>query len=276
MQLIEIADQNWCPSVLRDALTQFLQLSTQRGKYYGAILQRLKQALIQARSQRVVDLCSGSGGPWISMQEEIQDTEVTEIVLTDLRPNIQAVASQTAERIIYRSEPVDARDVPPGLTGFRTLFTSFHHFSPHNAAAILKNAVQANQGIGIFEMTERRLSVILRVLITTPLIAIFLIPFCRPFRLGYLFWTYIVPIIPLLIAFDGTISCFRTYTVEELGDMINQLRAPGYEWNIGREKSEDHHGPFTITYCIGIPIISREPDRTVDGSAQVIDTQQKG
>jgi len=261
---IEIADENWCPPVFRDALTNFLQLSTDRGKYYRPILQRLRQALRKARSQRVIDLCSGSGGPWISMYQEIRDSEVIEILLTDLRPNIRATIPGAAEGIIYQSEPVDAKNVPPLLKGFRTLFTSFHHFPPLKAAAILENAVQSNQGIGVFEMTERRLSVILRVLVTTPFIALFLVPFFRPFRPGYLFWTYVIPLIPLLIAFDGTISCFRTYTVEELRDMINRLHAPNYEWQIGKEKPDDRHGPFDITYCIGIPGISAEPDRNVD------------
>lgn len=257
---IEITDQKWCPPIFRDALTHFLQLSTDRGKYYRPILQRLKQALIRSRSERVIDLCSGSGGPWISMHQEIGDSEAIKILLTDLHPNIRA----TARGINYRSEPVDAKNVPSVLKGFRTLFTSFHHFPPQEAAAILKNAVRSNQGIGVFEMTERRLSVILRVLITTPFVALFLVPLFRPFRPGYLFWTYVIPLIPLLIAFDGTISCFRTYTVEELRDMINRLHAPNYEWQIGKEKPDDRHGPFDITYCIGIPGISIEPDRFVD------------
>jgi len=257
---IEIADQNWCPPVFRDALTHFLQLSANRGKYYRPILQRFRQALIKSRSERVIDLCSGSGGPWISMYQEIRDSEVTEILLTDLHPNIRATIPCKAQGIIYCSEPLDAQNVPSMLKGFRTLFASFHHFPPRKAAAILENAVRSNQGIGVFEITERRFSVILRVLITSPLIALFLVPFFRPFRLAYLFWTYIIPVIPLLIAFDGTISCFRTYTVEELRDMINRLHAPQYEWQVGKEKPEDQHGPFDVTYCIGIPVITTEAD----------------
>ena len=62
LHCIEIADQNWCPPIFCDALTHFLQLSANRGKYYRLILQRLRQALIKARSERVIDLCSGRGG----------------------------------------------------------------------------------------------------------------------------------------------------------------------------------------------------------------------
>jgi len=250
---IEITDQNWCPKIFRDALTHFLQLSTNKGKYYSPILQRLRRALVKAHSDRVIDLCSGSGGPWISMHQEINDLKISEILLTDLHPNVHATFEATVKGLRYQSEPVDAINVPFMLEAFRTLFTSFHHFPPQKAASILENAVRFNQGIGIFEMTERKLSVILRVLVTTPFIALFLVPFFRPFRLQYFFWTYIIPVIPLLIAFDGAISCFRTYTVEELRNMISGLPDQNYEWQIGKEKPEDRQAPFEITYCIGIP-----------------------
>ncbi len=252
---IEIADQNWCPKIFRDALSHFLQLFTNKGKYYHPILQRLRRTLIKARSERVIDLCSGRGGPWISMHQEIKGSGVNEILLTDLQPNIHASVRSTENGIRYQSEPVDAEKIPATLNGFRTLFTSFHHFPPQKAASILEDAVRFNQGIGIFEMTERRLSVILRVLFTTPFLALFFVPFFRPFRPGYLFWTYIIPVIPILIAFDGAISCFRTYTVEELQHMTSELNAPNYEWQIGKEKPQDHwDGPFDITYCIGTPV----------------------
>ncbi len=45
--------------------------------------------------------------------------------------------------------------VPRELKGFRTMFTSFHHFPPEEARAILQNAVDAGEGIGIFEITRR-------------------------------------------------------------------------------------------------------------------------
>jgi hypothetical protein len=40
------------------------------------------------------------------------------------------------------------------------MFTSFHHFRPAAAEAIIQNAVDARQGIGIFEVTRRSLSAI--------------------------------------------------------------------------------------------------------------------
>jgi len=47
-------------------------------------------------------------------------------------------------------------NVPAELKGLRTMFTSFHHFLPEEARAVLQNAVDAGEGIGIFEITAAR------------------------------------------------------------------------------------------------------------------------
>ena len=50
---------------------------------------------------------------------------------------------------------MSATAVPARLSGFRTMFTSFHHFKPEQAQAILADAVRNRCGIGIFEFTYR-------------------------------------------------------------------------------------------------------------------------
>ena len=42
-------------------------------------------------------------------------------------------------------------NVPESLNGFRTLFSSFHHFRPEQARAILANAMEKKQAIAVFE-----------------------------------------------------------------------------------------------------------------------------
>ena len=53
--------------------------------------------------------------------------------LTDKFPNSDAVAQSRRLRdqtVRYHPEPVDATRVPEELTGFRTMFSAFHHFRP--------------------------------------------------------------------------------------------------------------------------------------------------
>jgi hypothetical protein len=130
------------------------------------------------------------------------------------------------------------------------MFSSFHHFPPAQARAILQNAVYAREGIGIFEITSRTASAICMMFVW------FLMPFVftptiRPFRWSRLLYTYVLPIIPLVLLFDGLVSCLRTYRTTELRELIEDLAVNEYWWEIG-----EHSGTFgslPVTYLIGYP-----------------------
>jgi hypothetical protein len=67
-----------------------------------------------------------------------------EVCLTDKYPNRRAFAHErmaSLKKIHFSVEAVDATQVPGDLNGFRTIFTSFRHFRPKEARAILQNAV---------------------------------------------------------------------------------------------------------------------------------------
>ncbi len=45
-----------------------------------------------------------------------------------------------------------------------------------------------------------------------------------------LVFTYIVPIIPLCFAWDGAVSYARTYTLDDLDELLSGLRSEDYRW----------------------------------------------
>jgi hypothetical protein len=56
--------------------------------------------------------------------------------------------------------------------------------------------------------------------------------FCARFSWKKLLVTTLIPIIPLMVQFDGIMSCFRSYTVDELESFLPQdlplgIRAAG-------------------------------------------------
>ena len=160
MQLGELHDQAWFPAIFRDGLTDALQSVLNLGAVYAPIAPRLGRAITASGAQRVVDLCSGGGGPWRWLQKSIglQQGAAVEVWLTDKFPNLGALErARMASRgaIRYCDQPIDAARVPAELTGFRTMFTSIHHFPPAEAEAVLRDAVDARQGIGIFDTCTR-------------------------------------------------------------------------------------------------------------------------
>jgi hypothetical protein len=89
------------------------------------------------------------------------------------------------------------------------------------------------------------------LMLLVPLMVVLVTPFIRPFRWSRLFWTYLVPVVPLVSLFDGVVSCLRTYSVQELRELTAGLATNSYQWDFGELKGK---GPIPITYLIGLPV----------------------
>lgn len=250
--LFEIEDQPWCPVLLRDLVTDYLQLLIDLIHPYDAVAPRLTWALKRSGSCQVLDLASGAGGPWPRLQRVLERLgQSVSVRLSDKYPNLSAAAhlnTRNEGTCHYLRTPVDATGVPPALTGFRTIFSSFHHFRPKQAVAVLKDAVQRSEGIGVFEALERRPRTLLLACLN-PLLVLLLTPWIRPFRPSRLLWTYLLPAVPLIVWFDGLVSCLRAYTPDELRRLAQRVDAAAYTWEVGTA----YASLLPVTYLLGYP-----------------------
>jgi hypothetical protein len=98
IQFIEIHEQTWFPSSIRDEITDALQFGFKLLRVYSPIAPRLQCALDSARgkkigAQEIVDMCSGGGGPWFDLALKLQSQALHEekrdlqVWLTDKYPN---------------------------------------------------------------------------------------------------------------------------------------------------------------------------------------------
>jgi hypothetical protein len=209
VRLFEIHEQKWFPQFLRDEFVDELQMILEVTNTYQPIAKLLRKRLQQCGADRVLDLCSGAGGPWPSLVRDFEDSgaQPPEVLLTDKYPCTKKPAnceSAPASRIHFLADSVDATRVPEHLDGFRTLFSSFHHLKPDEARRLLQDSVSRRQGIGIFEAPARRALTLLS-LFFIPIAAWLFVPFRRPFRWSRLLWTYLIPVIPFVLFFDGLI-----------------------------------------------------------------------
>jgi hypothetical protein len=258
VRFFEFHDQKWFPKHLRDGVTDALQFILSLGGIYRPIVPLLNEAVEAAGAERIVDLCSGGGGPWLWLYRLMRVSDgrnisarSMEVCLTDKYPNIVAFENaqrKTGGQITFYPGFVDAASLPRELAGFRTIFTSFHHFTPDEAVAILQNAADDGQGIGVFEAAKRDPLTILLTLLM-PLAGFLTAPFARPFRISRMFWTYIIPVIPLVLFFDGVVSCLRAYSQKELSLLAAQVKAENYVWQIGEQSG----CLAPVTFLIGFP-----------------------
>jgi len=265
LHLFEFHDLEWIPAVWREALTDFMAFFAVSFDVYGPLLPRLEELVRRTGSRRLVDLCSGGTGPTRTLlgRVRLEDGRCPKVVLTDKYPNLAAFRRAQRElgaEVEYREESVDAREVPASLEGFRTLFASFHHFRPDEARRILRDAAEKGQGIAVFEYTERNFLVWGLPLLLTPAFVWLIAPFALPFRWRYILWVNLFPVVPLLGAWDGFVSCLRTYSPAELGALAEPCAVEGYSWEVGRVRS---FGACRVTYLFGYP--TAEPE-TATGS----------
>lgn len=253
----EFEDQPWFPGFIRDSMTDYLRFLFRTFRLYNPILPILKDALTKTNSNHVLDLCSGSGG---AVELIYQNLELTfrpeiKITLSDLFPSELTYAylsKKTQGGITYISIPVDAAAVPKGLSGFRTIFSGFHHFEKEKARLVLKDAVEAGHGIAIFDGGNRSFWMVLLIIVAHPVLLFLCTPFFKPFRISRLIFTYLIPIIPVCTIWDGIISILRLYSPNEMLKMAHEADKGQYSWISGKVRNKFG---MSIAYLTGYPMV---------------------
>jgi hypothetical protein len=249
----EFEDLSWFPKNLRNYGTDYLQFVANAFDIYKDVVPVVLKGVQSSGNNTIIDIASGGGGGLVKIAEHLKNNiPHVKIILTDYYPNIAAFKRTKAKQpdvFEYIEYPVDAMKVPSHLKGFRTQFLSFHHFRPRDAKIILQNAVNDKQAIGIFEAQQRNFKSVIQLLFS-PIAVLLMTPFIKPFHFDRLLFTYLIPIIPLFVLWDGMVSVLRTYTVTELKQMILELSNHAlFDWEVKITKGSSSN----ILYLLGIP-----------------------
>lgn len=254
--LFEFEDQAWFPDTIRESMTDYLRYLITKVDFYRPIVPLIIEGMNRSHANQVIDLCSGGGGAMEQIQNDLKqfsDAEI-KIILTDKYPNtstFEFLSAKTNGTISFIDTSIDAADVPLTMKGFRTIFSGFHHFDNSFAKAVLKNAVDARSGIGIFDGGNKNILAILAILVVHPLVFFFFTPFFKPFRFSRIFFTYIIPVIPFCTVWDGIVSIIRLYKPSELLKIAKEVEPGTYHWSSGKMKSKFG---LNVTFLVGYPV----------------------
>ncbi len=247
--LFEFQDEAWYPTSLGDAGTAYLAHLSESMGLDAMLVPAIDEALERSGERQLVDLCAGAGGPSPAIVRQLRERgREVDLVLTDLEPNPELLARHESIARIYPG-PVDAAQVPADLKGLRTIFNGFHHFDDALALRVLGDAVDAGAPIAIVELSERAPATILGSLLI-PLAVWLTMLRIRPRRWDWIVLTYLIPLLPLTIAWDGLVSHLRTRSPEELESLVSRLDAPGWTWEARRVATG---GPLAYTWLLGLP-----------------------
>jgi len=247
----EFEDLPWVPAAVRDGGRDLLDVMFARLRFYRPLAPALRDLLRETGFDALSDVCSGSGGGAVAMLAELDALSHREVSLSlsDRFPNESAIARVRDEgdaRVRYLAAPRDALDAPADPQAVRTMFGALHHFRPDDVRRAITRAVEARVPVAFFDVAAspviRRLPGALLPLAAVPNLALLfaislaLVPLARPFRLSRVALSYALPLIPVLYAWDGTVSALRAYTPEELLAIARSTPGgDGYDWRCERE-----------------------------------------
>ena len=252
-ELQEIEDLEACPTWLRDAMTGYLQVVIDQARPYDVAAPILDRLLGESQGRSILDLASGGGGPWPALRDHLAEhPEPIGVTLSDLAPSREAARRfSDLSGFDYRMEPVSVLDPIEEGHDVWTMFTGLHHFGPDEVKELMSQAQRRRVRFAAFEATHRSGRGVL-ITLFIPLLVLLLMPRVRPRRLLPLLLTYLPPLVPLAIWWDGFASTLRTHTVDELRALADEVEVDGYEW-----VAEDlvvPGAPIPVLSLVGRPI----------------------
>jgi hypothetical protein len=236
LQLFEFNDAAWAPAVLRETLVEALSRTLRWGRMLDGLVAPLARCLERAGTAKILDLCSGAGGPAdVLCEAMVKRGHDVEFLMSDLFPAVSEWEPLCAanDRLRFVPEPVDATRIPAelGAGRVRVIINALHHFPPEVARAVLRGLCVDAPAVFIAEgLVRNPLSfaamgpVGLAALLATPALA-------KDKNLARAAITWLSPLALGASIWDGTVSSMRTYLPSELREMTEGL--DGWLWTSG-------------------------------------------
>lgn len=263
IELFEFEDFAWFPKVIRSGMTNLIVIFHKMMGTSDVLTHLILALKKQYEFSQITDLGSGSGGPMVEVIQKLNEQQTGEklkLVLTDLHPNPEVVKKMNnlgLENIKYLETSINAVNIDKTPTGLKTMIASFHHMNPTVAKQILQAAQKNREPILIFELAKNNIPTLLwwlflpiSLLILILMSAIMTL-FVRPLTITQIIFTYLIPIIPIAYAWDGQASLMRTYTFEDLKELIGEYDEDSYHWEIN--DAEKPNGKKLGYYIMGYP-----------------------
>ena len=252
LHLVEFTDLPGLPRPLRRWLGDYLRGIVTLTRLFEPAAPRIADLLRASGGDRVVDLCSGAGGPWPALARPVEASlgRPVQVLLTDLHPDADAWAWLEASApagVSGHPGSVPADDVPAALQGVRTLFDGLHHLPPDAARAVLADAARHGVPLLAAEAVDRSALGLAGVLFS-PLLVWAVTPFLRPPSVPRLLLTYVLPLVPLMVLWDGIVSVLRCYRPDELRALAAGLDDRD-DWRVERAR---RFGP-AASLLVGTP-----------------------
>lgn len=255
--ILEFEDKKWLPDFLRNAMTGVLGVAERWLGIYDPLAAEITHQFPD-KNITIVDLCSGSGEGISSVANRIAvaGRNLT-LILTDLYPNKKSALSLEKKYswINYPLKSLDAINVPDLFPAdIYTILAGFHHFSEEGKIQLIKNATRDHSVFLIAEGARSNILSWIFAAIFLPFLTWASVPFIRPFDIKWVPFTYIIPLIPFLVWWDGLNSLAAIKSSSKLRDDLKES-LPGYQIVTG----ESSRGPGITLHWLFVKASRKRP-----------------
>jgi hypothetical protein len=243
IQLFEFEDLPWFPESLRACMTRMIRVVHCWARSPQHIAGILADVVRQSGRLRIVDLCSGDGGPMIEALSElhtVHELPDVSLVLTDLYPSrtaIRRIQTSGREHVEYREGSIDAATFHAGSDDtVRTIIAGFHHMPPMQARTILREAMESGDPILIYEISDNSRLPKHLWWVDLPMNVVFgfvVAARVRPMTWTHCVFSFVLPVVPFCFGWDAAVSNVRTYSQCDLPELLSGIESDEYRWTTG-------------------------------------------
>jgi len=207
-QITQITNTSWCPRLIKRLTADFLS-------WFVLMVNATK--------------------PFIPVIEEIvAKTEIDNIINIEFNvgAGIDTVKPFLGNDISIKSIPISMFNTDE--KGVYLFVNSFHQLNVTQAKEILDRIVSSKNPIVIVEGNNDSLWQVVGMTIFLPLTILLTTPFVKPFSVSRLVFTYLIPVLPIVIVIDGCLALLKLYSPTDLLELTTSLNVRNYEWQAGK------------------------------------------
>lgn len=224
-QILQIINSNYCPRLIKKLVSEFLSWFVLKTNATKAFLPVINDVLHRSNTKSIVNL-------------EL-----------DIGAGINTVQPFLAKNITVKS--LLKHNWNTHNKGVYTFVNCFHQLPVNKAKQHIEAIVKSDNPIVVVEGNNDSLWQIIGMTIFVPLTVLLTSVFVKPFQWTRILFTYLIPILPIIIMVDGCIALLKLYNPSDLKTLVSSIDySKKYSWDIGK-KPNGRGGK--IIYLKGMP-----------------------
>ncbi|MEZ4796094.1 MAG: hypothetical protein R2785_02885 [Flavobacteriaceae bacterium] len=207
-QITQIINVGWFPKFLKSLIAEFLSWFVAKVNATKPFIPVIEDILNKTNHKRIINIEFNVGAGIETVKPFLKDDVTVD--------SIHISNFNTSEKGVY------------------LFVNSFHQLNSEKAKKILQDIVDSGNPLVVVEGNNDSLWQIVGMTVFVPLTVLLTAFFVMPFRISRIIFTYLIPILPIIIVIDGCIALLKLYNPTDLLELTSSLERNNYDWKAGK------------------------------------------